>query len=85
MAPFPMETDPTKTPVIPNPNGDPPNFTDPPSLERAILSVGFTLIVISATFLAIRIFANFKNAWKLGLDDCKNSLSSSVLWRQAKL
>jgi len=66
----PPNVDPSKIPLALNPNGDPPNFIDPPTLAPAVLGVGVTLIIISGIFLILRLIANFKNTRKLGLDDC---------------
>ncbi|KAJ4368975.1 hypothetical protein N0V83_006057 [Neocucurbitaria cava] len=63
------EMDLSKIPLAPNPNGSPPNFIDPPSLEPAFLGVGISLITLSAILLSIRILANYKHAGKLWVDD----------------
>jgi hypothetical protein len=60
-----------KVPLAVNPNGQPPNFVDPPSLQPAMLAVGITLIVLGGTILALRLYANLKHSRKLYLDDGK--------------
>jgi hypothetical protein len=62
--------DPSKIPLALNPNGDPPNFIDPPTLAPAVLGAGVTLIIISGIVVLLRLIANFKNTRKFGLDDC---------------
>ncbi|CAG8981794.1 hypothetical protein HYALB_00004737 [Hymenoscyphus albidus] len=69
MSSIPSSTDLSKIPLALNPNGDPPNFNNPPSLEPAVLGVGISLMVISFSFLALRLFTNLKLVGKLGLDD----------------
>lgn len=59
----------SKVPLALNPNGNPPNFVDPPSLDAVVLAVGITLIALSSCMLILRLFANFKHTGKLGLDD----------------
>lgn len=68
---LPPNIDPSRIPIALNPNGDPPNFVDPPSLAHFISAVGMTLIVISALFVIVRLATNLKHTGKLGLDDCK--------------
>lgn len=63
------DVDLSKIPLAPNPDGAPPNFIDPPSLEPAFLGVGISLMTISAILLAIRIIANYKHVGKLWFDD----------------
>ncbi|KAK2736778.1 hypothetical protein FQN57_000550 [Myotisia sp. PD_48] len=56
-------------PMAANPNGAPPNFVNPPSLELTLLGVGVAFIVLSGSALAIRLFTNYKHTGRLGLDD----------------
>jgi hypothetical protein len=70
---LPVDMDPTKTPLMLNPSGAPPNFHDPPTLLDAQLGVGITLIVIGATLVTFRVVTNLKVSQKLCLDDSKRS------------
>ena len=60
----------SKIPVGINPNGDPPNFVNPPSNHATVVGVGVTLSVISLFFVILRLTTNSTIAKKLGLDDC---------------
>jgi len=70
MASLPPGVDPSQIPLAVNPNGDPPNFINPPSLAPAMLEVGVTLIIISRILVILRLVTNLKNTGKLGLNDC---------------
>lgn len=61
----------SNTPLFPNPNGDPPNFVDPPSLTPAILGSGISLIVITTSLVILRLATNVHIAHRLYLDDSK--------------
>lgn len=78
------EMDLSKIPLALNPNGSPPNFIDPPSLEPAFLGVGISLITLSAILLSIRILANYKHAGKLWVDDCKYKTQSNPILLAAR-
>lgn len=64
--------DSSKIPIALNPNGDPPNFVDPPCLAHTISAVGIPLIISSSLCVLIRLATNSKHTGKLGLDDCKS-------------
>lgn len=84
MESLPPGIDPANTPIAPNPNGDPPNFIDPPSLGPAVLAVGLTLIISSSVFVTLRLITNFKTVGRLGLDDCPYiSVYRQWLWHKA--
>lgn len=70
MASLPPKVDPSKTSFAANPNGDPPNFLDPPSLAPDIFTVGLSLIIISGLIVILRLVTNAKIVGKWGLDDC---------------
>lgn len=70
MASLPPKVDPSKTSFAANPNGDPPNFLDPPSLAPDIFTVGLSLIIISGLIVILRLVTNAKIVRKWGLDDC---------------
>ncbi|KAL8736079.1 MAG: hypothetical protein Q9181_002577 [Wetmoreana brouardii] len=53
-----------------NPNGDPPNFADSPSLLPAVTGVGVTMIITSGILVILRLFTNIKHTGKMALDDC---------------
>jgi hypothetical protein len=71
---LPLGIDLHKVPLALNPNGNPPNFVDPSSLDTVVLAVGITLITLSGCLLILRLFANFKHTGKFGLDDGEQSL-----------
>ena len=60
-------------PLVPNPDGSPPNYIDPPSLAPAMTGVGVSLTVVTALLVVIRICTNAKSArvrrGRLGVDD----------------
>ena len=70
MAAIPPGTELSRIPLTQNPNGDPPNFVNPPTQEVVALAVGLPLAIISACFVSVRLITNFKVAHKLGSDDC---------------
>lgn len=67
----PPGTDLTTVPLVPNPNGKPPNFVNPPSQADTALGVGLPLVIISTLVVFVRLITNFRSARKLGLDDCE--------------
>lgn len=71
MAQIPPGTDLSTVPLAPNPNGNLPNFVNPPSQADTVLGVGLPLVIISTFVVAVRLATNFRSARKLGLDDCK--------------
>lgn len=73
MASLPPGVDPSTIPLLPNPNGDPPNFVDPSSLQPAVLGTGIALIAISAFLVILRTGTNIKSQRKLGVDDCEST------------
>lgn len=62
--------DPSKIPLAPNPNGDPPNFNGGPNLETTILATGMLLVLFSASAVAIRFYTGFNLSQKYFIDDC---------------
>ncbi|KAF2114937.1 hypothetical protein BDV96DRAFT_646803 [Lophiotrema nucula] len=66
---IPPGTDLSKVPLGVNPNGDPPNFVDPPSLTVGVQSVGITLAVTTLIFLVLRLRNYTKLNHGLVLDD----------------
>lgn len=80
---IPPGVNPSTIPLAPNPNGGPPNFEDPPSLDSAVLGVGVTLIIISSLLVTLRLTTNFKNTGRLGLDDCTVLDGSPKFYRRS--
>ena len=70
-AAIPPGADLSKIPSGVNPNGDPPNFTNPPNQENLVLAVGLPLVIISVVCVALRVTANLSIARKLLVDDCE--------------
>ncbi|KAI1476948.1 hypothetical protein K445DRAFT_141919 [Daldinia sp. EC12] len=62
--------DPSRTPLIDNPNGEPPDFEGGPTLQWIILATGFVLIPISTILIVIRLVVSLKHNRQLHLDDC---------------
>ena len=58
-------------PLVPNPDGSPPNYIDPPSLAPAMTGVGVSLTVVTAFLVIIRIFTNTKSVRGIGVDDSR--------------
>lgn len=75
LAQLPPGTDLSIIPLAPNPNGDPPNFVDPPSQEKISLGVGISLMILALFALALRLVSNLRYTRKLALDDCTRELS----------
>ena len=55
MATIPPGTDLSSIPLTHNPNGDPPNFVNPPTQAAIALAVGLPLAIISACFVSVRL------------------------------
>ena len=70
MSGFPPGADLSKIPLAANPNGDPPNFVDPPSQGATVLAVGLVFAVMSFSFVMLRIYTNLRIVRKLKMDDC---------------
>lgn len=68
---IPPGTDLSKVPLAPNPNGDAPNFVDPPSQAATVLAVGLPLAIISTHVVALRLATNYRSTRILGVDDCE--------------
>jgi hypothetical protein len=65
-------TDLSTIPMGMNPSGAPTNFVDPASLAAATYGVVISLIVVSIPFVIIRIYNNWTQYSKLGVDDCES-------------
>ncbi|KAF2110601.1 hypothetical protein BDV96DRAFT_552902 [Lophiotrema nucula] len=59
----------SKIPLIPNPNGSPPNFVDPPTLAPVLRGVICTMISVSANFVVIRFIASHRQHKRPQMDD----------------
>ena len=70
MAALPPGVDLSTIPIAPNPNGDPPNFIDPPNQEALVLAAGVPLVATACVFVTVRVFSNLRIAGKLPSDDC---------------
>lgn len=67
---IPPGADLSKIPMAENPNGNPPNFVNPPTQNATVLAVGLPFAIISTCFVVLRLVTNFKNLRHFGLDDC---------------
>ena len=67
---IPPDSDLSTIPLEPNPNGDPPNFVNPPSQAGIAVGLWIFLLIISTFVVAVRLATNLRSARKLGLDDC---------------
>jgi hypothetical protein len=61
----------SKTALVKNPDGSPPNFENPPNLAAVTYGLCITMIVVSAGFVALRVWTNFRMTRRLPVDDCK--------------
>jgi hypothetical protein len=61
----------SKTALVKNPDGSPPNFENPPNLAAVTYGLCITMIVVSAGFVALRVWTNFRTTRRLPVDDCK--------------
>jgi hypothetical protein len=57
--------------VIPPPPGLTPNFIGPPSLQHVVLIANIILPIISALFVALRLYTTGLITRSVGVDDCK--------------
>ena len=71
MGAIPPGTDLSTIPLSANPNGDPPNFLNPPSQGNTVIGVGVPMIFISTICVVIRLSTALKITRKMSLDDCK--------------
>jgi hypothetical protein len=76
---MPPGIDPTNPPLALNPNGDGPNFDDPPSLAATTYGVVSLFIVLSASIVTMRLVANFRLLKKFMPDDCE-SIPNMSAW-----
>lgn len=56
--------------VIPPPPGVTPNFIDPPSLRQVVLNTNIILSIVSAIFVAFRLYTTGCILHSIGVDDC---------------
>ena len=74
--------DPNTTPLVPNPDGSPPNFSNPQTLTATRVGLGTALAVQATILVAIRITTNARLPRGLRADDGKdevgNPLSTSL-------
>lgn len=68
---IPLGTDLSSIPLAPNPNGNPPNFVNPPSQADALLGVGLLFIILSTLIVSLRLLTSYSTARRWGLDDCE--------------
>ncbi|KAI1199745.1 hypothetical protein F5X97DRAFT_341494 [Nemania serpens] len=68
-AEFPFGTDLSQIPLMPNPDGSPPNFIDPPSLKGVTIAVSTILLSASAIIVPLRLQTNHKIYSRLAYDD----------------
>ncbi|KXX83138.1 hypothetical protein MMYC01_200360 [Madurella mycetomatis] len=65
----PPGIDPSNIPLAPNPNGDPPNFNSPESLQTTVLATGIAFILVSGICVVLRLYTGLKKSRKLFADD----------------
>ncbi len=73
---IPPGVDPATIPLSTPPDGQLPNFVDPPSQIANVLGTGISFGLISLIFVALRIFNNISVAKRLAVDDCECSLNA---------
>ncbi|KAF2704336.1 hypothetical protein K504DRAFT_442482 [Pleomassaria siparia CBS 279.74] len=66
---IPPGLDLSKVPMGVNPSGAPPNFIDPPSLGPVTYGVVISLMIVTVPFVFTRIYNNWKQYSRMGLDD----------------
>ena len=52
------------------PKGVTPNFVNPPSLERLVISIGAVMTPLTLCFVITRTYLAFQSKRKLVLDEC---------------
>ena len=60
----------TKIPLVKPPPGTKTNFVNPPSLAPAIIGVSVLMIILTVSFVILRLYSNLHAARTFGLDDC---------------
>lgn len=60
----------TKLPISMPPPGVVPNFKNPQTIAGAIITIGVVMMVLTVTFVALRLYSNHHANRKYGLDDC---------------
>jgi hypothetical protein len=73
---LPPNVDPSKTRLLPDPDGSEPDLIHPPSLRGATWSVLTILLVLMYTIAILRLGTNLKLYKKLALDDCESVIIS---------
>ncbi|KAI1754032.1 hypothetical protein F4782DRAFT_494801 [Xylaria castorea] len=68
-AEIPPGTDLSQIPLLPNPDGSPPNFIDPPSLEGVTIAVSTILLAASTILVPLRLRTNHKIYGRFAFDD----------------
>ncbi|KAI1657939.1 hypothetical protein F4813DRAFT_64600 [Daldinia decipiens] len=66
---LPPGIDLSQVPLAANPNGDPPNFVNPPSLISTVQAVGITLGLISLVLVILRLTVYHRTKRGVGFDD----------------
>lgn len=74
---IPPGVDITKAPLANNPNGDPPNFVDPPSLAAVTYGMTCTMMVLAFGLVGLRVTSVIKKDRRLKIDDCESIQLSS--------
>ncbi|KAF2029697.1 hypothetical protein EK21DRAFT_112740 [Setomelanomma holmii] len=59
----------SKTALVKNSNGSPPNFENPPNLKAVTYGVCIAMIVVSAAFVTLRLWTNFRMNRRFPVDD----------------
>lgn len=60
----------SKVPISIPPPGVTPNFDNPQTIAGAILIIGVVMIVLTVSFVMLRLYSNHSSSRKFSLDDC---------------
>ena len=60
----------SKLPISMPPPGVIPNFKNPQTIAGAIITIGVVMVILTVTFVALRLYSNHHANRKYGLDDC---------------
>lgn len=60
----------SKIPISMPPPGVIPNFDNPQTIAPAILTIGIVMVILTVSFVALRLYSNHHALRKYGVDDC---------------
>lgn len=74
---IPPGLDLSKIPIGLPPTGVSPNFVNPQTLAPVILAVSAVILILTITFVILRLYSNSHAERRFGYDDCASAISST--------